>query len=348
MTRLQSYIFRHCLARTMLVLTGLTVLAFLFQALSIFDLLVEEGVAGLVFGQLVLLGLPGVLVVLVPLGLPIGLVWALRQLQSENELLVARANGVSQADLRHPVILFSILVATGFFALQSFGVPASMQASRHLVSNLNSSSAIRQIETGAFTRLGRDVTVFIGSRRGEALEHILLQDNRVSSSQRGDIYAERGAFRADGNETRLSLFDAIRLSAVGEDTAIAEFDAYQISLSEFGAQIRQPEVSLAELFFQDMLEPSLDLEFARSEILLEVQSRLSSPFLLFALGWITSWIALLHRPGLLSWLLGGAVIGGLILAPLAYPGLLGLGLPSATVWTLPVFVLLVLSFGRHR
>lgn len=345
MIRLQAYIFGRCFSRTIIVFSGLTLLAFLFQTLSIIDVLVEDGISGLAFLQLVLLGLPAIGVILVPIGLPIGLFWALQQLKTENELLVARANGVSQSELRAPVIQLSVWIALAFFGFQSFAAPFAQHQSRSLIDNLDGRVALSAIRAGTFATLGKGVTLYVEQKTGAQLQNVMFRDERPDSASRGDYHAARGEMLTGAGEPRLWLENAVRLSLPGDDVALANFDAYSISLSDFSTALKAPTPSLAEYRLDQMQAAAARGElFGGLAIRNEIALRTATPFLIVALGWLVALIALSHRLTWWRWMTGGAFVAGLALLQLGLP-LMSSAAPlwGSFIWLLPVIFFFALK-----
>src|SRR3954451_2471551 len=95
MRLIDRYIFRHLGVAFLTCLVVLTALIWLTQALRDFDLVTAQGQSVLIFLIISSLALPSLVVIIAPVALFIAVVWILNRLNSDSELVVMSAAGLS-------------------------------------------------------------------------------------------------------------------------------------------------------------------------------------------------------------------------------------------------------------
>ena len=97
------------------------------RAVSLFDAILGDGQSALVFVELTLLTLPGIIRIVIPLAGFAAAVYVTNRLSSESELTVVQATGYSPLRLARPVVVFGLFVAALGLVLTHILVPMSTE-----------------------------------------------------------------------------------------------------------------------------------------------------------------------------------------------------------------------------
>ena len=104
MRTLDRYIFRQLLIPVVGALAALTAIGLLSESLTQFDLVVERGQSAWTFFKITLYSLPGLVGLIFPIALFVGMLIALMRMQSEHEFTVTFAAGVPLMKAAAPAI----------------------------------------------------------------------------------------------------------------------------------------------------------------------------------------------------------------------------------------------------
>jgi len=107
MNRIDCYIFRQLAGGLLAVTTGLAALVWLTQSLRFIELVLDRGLSLAVFLELTSLMLPGFVVVILPITTFIVVLFVFVRMNTDRELVVMRAAGLSPLTLARPAITIS-------------------------------------------------------------------------------------------------------------------------------------------------------------------------------------------------------------------------------------------------
>jgi len=297
MTRIDRYVFRQTGLAFVVGLVGLTAVLWITQALRQIDLLTTKGQTLAVFLSLTALALPALLVVLTPVALFGGVIFALNRLSGDSELVSMSAAGLSPAQLLRPFAALAALAlaATAYLTIEA--LPDSFIAFQRILTHMRADIIANLVRPGAFTELE---TGFVFHYREHApdgsLHGIFIQDRR-DPAHVTSYFAETGrtAERDGSSYLVLSKGTYQRPEAAG-DSAFVTFDEYAIDLSQFlhqdNAARRPRERSTWELISPDPNDASVAPLAGRLRA--ELAERLTSP--LYALTGMLIAFAALGRP----------------------------------------------------
>jgi lipopolysaccharide export system permease protein len=280
MHRLTRYILQQCLGTTIFVTAALTAAIWLTQSLKLVDLIVNRGLSPGLFLYLGILTLPRFVDIVLPIGIFISVLFTYYRMISESEIVVMRAAGLSQFGLAKPALLLSALGAAALLTLSAYFLPAATRAFKDLQFEIRNKFVSSVIQEGTFTTISENLTVFVRARdaNGE-LTGFVVQDER-DHTKPVTIVAERGAFVASDNGSRVFLVNGNRqqLDETTGKLSVLTFDKYTLDLDDLhdapGARVREPQ----EQFFGELLFPSGNIEDSyRNSLLVEAHQRLITP-----------------------------------------------------------------------
>ena len=267
MGRLGRYIFVTAAVAFVAVVSTLTLMVWLTQALRRFDLLTSQGQTLLVFGSIIALTLPTFLLVTTPAALFIAVLYTLNRLNGDSELVVMSAAGVGPWRIFGPLFLLATLIAISSAAIALHYAPLSMRSLRDQLARVNADIVTNVAIPGRFTTVQRGLTLHVRERSaGGTLHGIFIHDAREKIAQtfiaeRGRIIdapnglflvLEQGSLHRSGSDTAASA------TARQVDNSIVQFDRYAFDLSQFTRAISTSVYRPFERPIGEVLWPSPD------------------------------------------------------------------------------------------
>ena len=249
------YILRQLLGPAIFVTLALTGVIWLSQSLRFVDLIVNKGVSAGMFLYLSSLVLPGLLVLILPVALFCAVLYTYQRLDSDSELLVLRAAGLSEWALAKPAMIMAVLVMLGLSSLTLYFAPAGQRELMNLRFAIRNDYSLVLLQEGVFNTVMRGITVYVRERGpGGELLGILIYDDR-NPEKPVTMMAERGALIRSDEGPRIVLVNGNRqqVDSDREGLSLLYFDEYTLDLrpyaSKASARWREPEERfLHELF----------------------------------------------------------------------------------------------------
>lgn len=213
----------------------MTGVIWLFVAVRAVEHIVNRGVSVKLFMYLSMLQIPNFIVHIIPFSIFIATLFVYSRLNSDRELIVLRAVGVSPIALAKPALLVAFIATLIGYSLTLYGTPKSYQSFRDLQWDIRYSFAHVLLKEGVFNTISDNITVFIRERSGESeLRGILYHDTRKKDKP-ATIIAERGVLTKGPAGARVVAFDGNRqeLDKKTNRLSILYFERYTIDLSGF-------------------------------------------------------------------------------------------------------------------
>ncbi|MEP4198061.1 MAG: LPS export ABC transporter permease LptF [Aliishimia sp.] len=257
------------------------------RAVRLFDRLIADGQSAVVFLEFTALGLPGLILLVLPLASFAAAVYVTNRLSNESELTVMIATGSSPWRLTRPVLVFGALVGAMMAMLSHVLVPAALDRLTERESEISQDVTARLLTEGTFLHPSDGVTLYTREIGADGvLRDVFLSDRR--DPEKRVIYTAANAYlvrsaettsliMVDGLAQRLDPFDA-RLS-----TGTFQDFSYDISglVDPSEDRKRQIRAMFTTELFVDWTELSNDSGQNLGTIAEEFHSRFAQP--LFAL-----------------------------------------------------------------
>jgi lipopolysaccharide export system permease protein len=204
------YIFRQLAVGLVAVTVGLAALVWLTQSLRFIELVLDRGLSLIVFIELTSLMLPGFVAVILPITTFVVVLFVYVRMNSDRELVVMRAAGLSPARLAKPGIMLALAAVAMGYALNLWLVPLAHGAFRVWQFEIRNQMAAILLQEGVFSSVGNDLTVYARARdRDGTLRGILVHDTRESGGP-VTIIAEQGRITSTPLGPRVVLIDGVR------------------------------------------------------------------------------------------------------------------------------------------
>lgn len=203
------------------------------RAVRLFDRLVADGQSTLVFLEFTALGLPGLILMVLPLASFASAVYVTNRLSNESELTVMLATGSSPWRLTRPVLAFGLVVAAMMAVLSHFLVPAALDRLTLRESEVSQDVTARLLTEGTFLHPTDGVTLYTREIEADGvLRDVFLSDRRNPDSR--VIYTAANAYlvRSAGT-TSLIMVDGLaqRLDAEDSRLSMGTFDDFSYDIS---------------------------------------------------------------------------------------------------------------------
>ncbi len=290
MGSLNRYIFRQMVGPLFFVALALTGVVWLTQSLRFLDLIINRGLSTSGFLYLTLLLLPGFLALILPIAAFCSVLFVYYRLDSDSELVVMRATGISQVRLVLPSIYLSGLLAAVLFALTLYLQPLGFRTFKDMQFVVRHNFAPVLIQEGVFNSFVAGVTVYVRERQtnGELLG-LLIHDSR-SPNRPLTMMAERGKLVMTEEGPRFVMVNGNRQEVERPNgrVSLLYFDQYTLDIGEIAASPGVRWREGGERYLHELFNPGNSADDLRnaSKLRAEAHRRLATPFYALALSMI--------------------------------------------------------------
>jgi lipopolysaccharide export system permease protein len=287
MGAIERYIFRQIGIAFLAVLIVLTCVIQVTQVLRDIDLVTTKGQTFLLFIYVVILNTPTLVMIIAPLALFGACLRVLHKLNSDYELVVISAAGMSPARQFRPAAAMAGLIGAVVLALSLYVSPHSFRELGEVLTRVQANMIAVIVKPGQFTPLTKDLTFHMRDRGpNNTLLGVVVADKR---DPRFDVtyLAERASVSEIPQGTFLILETGNaqrRNTATGETTMIV-FDRYAFNLSQF-AHPAETSYRPNERYTSELLNPNVsDPQYsaAPGRFTQELHDRLATPLYPLAL-----------------------------------------------------------------
>ncbi len=233
MNRINKYLIRQLVTSSLLVGFVMTGVIWLFVSVRAVESIVNRGLSVKLFMYLTMLQVPNFLVHIIPFSIFIATIFVYSRLNSDRELVVLRAAGLSPYSLAKPALLVAFIAMLIGYSLTLYATPKSFQTFRNLQWDIRYSFSHILLKEGVFNIVSDKITVFIRERSGESeLRGLLVHDSR-NSEKPATVIAEKGAMVQTSSGARVIMFDGNRqeIDKKTNKLSVLYFDRYSFDLS---------------------------------------------------------------------------------------------------------------------
>jgi lipopolysaccharide export system permease protein len=290
MRKLFFYVLRQILAPFLLFALLLTLVVWMTQSLRLLDLVINRGQSAVIFAYLTMLMLPSLLVVIIPIAFFGAALFALNKLNSDSELVVMWAAGISRVQMAAPVLFAAAVAMAMTYLCSLYLMPLGQRVMKDKVFDIRADIGAAILREGAFTTPSEGLTVFIRelSPDGE-IKGILVHDNR-EAARPVTYLAETGVLAQTQEGARLIMLNGNieRSEESGARLSLLKFDRYVFDLDQYASPQRSTDRETSERYLGELFDPQFtgpNQEVRRGVYLAEAHNRLSGPLycLTFAL-----------------------------------------------------------------
>ncbi len=290
MSSLTRYIFRQLTGPLFVVSVTLTGVVWLTQSLRFLDLIINRGLSTTSFLYLTLLLLPGFLTLILPIAAFCAILFVYYRLDSDSELVVMRAAGLSQARLLEPVLWMASLLAIVLFSLTLYIQPLGFRTFKDMQFVVRHNFAPVLVQEGVFNTFTAGVTVYVRQRlpNGELLG-LLIHDSR-DETRPVTMMAERGKLMMTDGGPRFVMVSGNRQEVDHTDgqLSLLYFDKYTLDLGKIATTPGVRWREAGERYVGELFNPNDSADDVRNmnKLRAEGHRRLVTPFYALALAMI--------------------------------------------------------------
>ena len=252
------------------------------RSLGIFNNLIGDGQSTVVFFELILLFLPQVIAIVLPIAALAATVFVINRLNTESELIILDASGMSPPIISVPLFFFNCSITISKLSL--ILVPMSRAHLDYRKAEISKDIVSRLISDGSFLHPVENMTIFVSSvnPNGE-FQDIFIHDQR--SNERDLTYiSTRAVLVREKNQSHLVLFNGLiqTLDLKSQTLSHVGFESFAYELTQLvSAQSKQlmniDNYGIKELFTADN-ELLKVLKKSKTEVHFEAHDRLLKPF----------------------------------------------------------------------
>ncbi|MGE0594796.1 MAG: LptF/LptG family permease, partial [Hyphomonadaceae bacterium] len=276
------YVFRQALGPLLAILGALAAIAILTQGLNQLDIIVTNRRAGLAFAWVTLLAIPQLISLILPLALFFAVLYALNRMQSESEVAVAYAAGVSRWRIARPIMQLAVLATLAHLTVNTVIQPAALRERREVFYTLRTDIASSLVREGSFTSPSEDLTLYARERGGGGeMRDLLINDSRPEWPI--TYTARAGAVVMIDGAPAIVLRDGQVQRQTEDGTVdVLDFDRYTLQLGRF---FQEPDIfflKASDRYLHDLFFPDLTSHYDQRNVerfLAEGHARLSAPLL---------------------------------------------------------------------
>jgi lipopolysaccharide export system permease protein len=276
------YIFRTTFGAFALILTSLTAVIWVTQALRDIDLITSQGQTILTFLGITSLAIPLLVLVIAPIALVIAVAHVLNKLSTDSELIVMNAAGMSPWRVFRAFLAVGVVVSVMVTLISSWLAPLCMRELRYRASEARADLVANIVQPGRFSSIERGLTFHIRERRSNGQLMGIFVDDWRDPKERATFLAEQGDILRNERGTYLVMANGSvqRYEKSQNDPTIVLFDRYAFDLSQFAGAGPSLQRSVRERFIWDLIWPQTSdptYQAQRGSFRAELHERLAAP-----------------------------------------------------------------------
>jgi lipopolysaccharide export system permease protein len=281
MRLIDRYLLRQLLGPTVLATVALTAVALLSQSLSALEVIVSQRQSAMVFAKITLLAMPQLINIVLPIALFVAALVALNRLQTEQEIVVCFAGGMSRWRVISPLMRLASVVALIALVLNLWIQPMALREMRRTLFNVRADLAATLVREGEFTQPAPGLTVYAQSVDARGLIHNLFIHQEKEDGGATTYSADEGKIAERAGRPVLIMTRG-STQEFGRNGVLnfLSFDEYVFDLSPMVASEELVHYKPSDRFLHELFFPDLQQEWEkrnRLDLLAEGHARLASP-----------------------------------------------------------------------
>jgi lipopolysaccharide export system permease protein len=277
------YILRTTLGAFLLVLFSLTSVIWVAHVLKEFDLVTSQGQTVLVFVGITLLLIPALMLVIAPLAFMVATAYTLNKLNTDSEIIVMNAAGMSPWRIFRPFLAVAMIVAVLVGTISAYVSPKCLRELRTVLTRVRTDMLAHIIQPGRFNSIyGGSLTFHLRERRPNGELVGILIDDRRDPNEQATFLAERGQIVENESGTFLILEQGnVQRQEIKRDPTIVLFERYAFDMTQFTGGSATPTFNATERYLWDLIWPDLEDPYVKvnqGRIRAEFHDRLMAPF----------------------------------------------------------------------
>ena len=289
----------------LIVLFGLSIIAWTVRAVNFLDLIVESGYSVSTYFQYSFLNLLGIMTKFIPLSFLIALIIFIVKQLKENEFVILWTSGVKKIKIANLFFIISIFILIFYLFFSTLITPYGLNKSRYLLSKDGFNSILPTIRVNQFSDSFKGFTFFVENKINNEIKNIFIHDSanifenftsNQSVKKSTTIIANEGFVQ----EKNMILFDGQIISEDKESLKnnIVKFEQLNIDLRSLQSDIitipklqETSTINLVKCFFNfgEGIISNCDAN-SKKEIITILNRRVILPFYIPAISLVCSFL----------------------------------------------------------
>lgn len=230
-----KYILRQLVVGFTLILVSLTILIWLTQSLKMIDMIVTKGVSVWIFLKMTFLVMPYFLQILMPLALFAVTLFTFIRMQSDKELMVLKAVGMSAKQMMRPVLMVAGVLTCLGYILSFFVIPWSIGEIREMKWKIQHNLSHVLLQEGQFNSFGKGKMVYVRERLPDGgVKGVLAYE--IKDGKKTVLVADSGNLFQTSEGLDILFGKGVRqeFDPKTKNYSILKFDKYTMSFSDQG------------------------------------------------------------------------------------------------------------------
>ena len=294
----------------LVILFGLSIIAWTVRAVNFLDLMVESGYSVNIYFQYSLLNLSSILTKFIPLSFLIALViFIIKQIQ-ENEFIILWTSGVEKLKLANLFFTISLIVLFFYLVFSVFITPYALNKSRHLLSKDGFNSFLPTVRVQQFSDSFKGFTFIVEKKFKNEIKNVFIHDKNnalqnISANQSNNssttIIANEGII----DEKQMVLFNGQILTTDKNNlkNSIIKFEQLSVDLKNLSTDTiklpkfqERPTINLLRCLMSSSSTEILNCnENSKKEMTTVLSRRIVLPFYLPILALLCSFLLLRNK-----------------------------------------------------
>jgi lipopolysaccharide export system permease protein len=281
MSQIERYLFRQLLGPTVMATLALGGVGLLSQSLGALDIIVNQGQSAVVLIKITLLGMPQLMVMILPIAIFVAALVALNRLHTEQEIVVCFASGMSRWRVIAPAVYLAVGATLITLFINLWIEPLAERALRDELFRVRTDLAASLVRVGEFTQPAHGLTVYAqSSDQSGGLHNLFILQEKPDGgdttflADRGKVTTRRGLpvlIMWDGSNQEFSPTGVLNY---------LKFSEYIFDLKSFLSTDELINYKISDRFMHELLFPDLQQSWERQnriKMIAEANNRLSAP-----------------------------------------------------------------------
>ena len=248
--KIYKYLSAEIFKNFIIILLTFSAIAWTVRAVNFLDLMIEDGYPAIIYFKYSLLSFSSIVTRFVPLSLLLSLIISIAKFEEQQELLILWTVGLNKIKILNIFFLLGFLIALFQIILGLVINPFSLNKSRALLRETQTTQIDSIIKTNDFSDNFKGVTFYIQKKNSNnELINLFIKDvngslntiiNEVETSNNTTIFAEKGIV----SNNKLILFEGT-IQTLNQKKELKNFDfkKTELSLINFSTRtIMQPKI----------------------------------------------------------------------------------------------------------
>ena len=286
MNLIDRYLFRQLLGPTLLATVAFSTVMLLGQSLTYLDLIVNQGQSAALFLKITLLSLPSLVSMILPITLFVASLVALNRLQTEQELVVCFAGGMSRWRVISPVLRLAAMAAIVSLAINLWASPLCTRMQREEFFKVRTDLATTLVQAGHFTQPSRGLTVYASEVQNHNILKNLFVDEAKPDGTSSTFSAREGQIAQRNGQPVLIMKHGSEQSPSKTGLNYVVFDENTFDLTPYLPKGEAVHYKASDRYLHELLYPDLTQPWEKAnklKLYAEGHARLAEPLYNIAL-----------------------------------------------------------------